>query len=69
MKCGQSKFIIEISGYLEAFLEEYAESKFFSKLLVEGILTKKIDHSVLNRREGAPTARQASVTRVKYNKT
>ena len=63
----QSKFIIEILGYFEAFLEEYAESKVFSKLLVEGILTQKIDQSVLNRREGVPTARYASVTRVKNN--
>ena len=50
-------------------MEEYAESKVFSKLLVEGILTQKIDQSVLNRGEEVPTARHASVTRVKYNKT
>ena len=47
MKSAQSKFTIEILGYLE----EYAESKNFLKLLIEGMLTQEIDHSVLNRRD------------------
>ena len=50
-------------------MEEYAESKVFSKLLVEGILTQEIDHIVLNRGENVSTARHVRVTRVKYKKT